>query len=183
MKILIHNETIDNILTRRTIRDYTPVQVTDEQLETLLECAMWAPSGRNGQPCHVRVVQSKEMLDEMNVDFKNLVGWDTPAYTNWDKNPFYQNAPTVFFIYAEGNSHMDAGIMVENIAIAAKGMGLGSVIIASIGGLLNEKEGIKWKQKLDIPDDYKFLIAIAVGNGCEDPAPKPRKKEQFRVIK
>ena len=76
-----------------------------------------------------------------------------------------------------------AGIMAENIALGAKGLGLGSVIIASIGGLLNEKEGIKWKQKLDIPEDYKFLIACAVGNGCEDPAPKPRKKEQFRVIK
>ena len=78
---------------------------------------------------------------------------------------------------------MDAGIMVENIAIAAKGMGLGSVIIASIGGLLSAPEGLKWKQKLDIPEEYKFLIACAVGNGCEDPAPKPRKKEQFRVIK
>lgn len=183
MKILIHNETIDNILTRRTVREYTDEQISEEQLETLLECAMWAPSGRNGQPCHVRVVQSKAILDEMNKDFKNLVGWDTPAYTNWDKNPFYQNAPTVFFIYAEGDSHMDGGIMVENIALAAKGLGLGSVIIGSIGGLLSEKEGIKWKQKFDIPEDYKFLIAIAVGHGCEEPVPKPRKKEQFKVIK
>ena len=92
---MIHNETVDNILTRRTIREYTPEQITDEQLETLLECAMWAPSGRNGQPCHVRVVQSKEMLDEMNVDFKNIVGWDTPAYTGWNLRPVYHNAPTI----------------------------------------------------------------------------------------
>ncbi len=183
MTILIHNETIDNILTRRTIREYTSEQISDDQLETLIECAMWAPSGRNGQPCHVRVVQSKKMLDEMNVDFKNLVGWDTPAYTNWDKNPFYQNAPTVFFLYSEGDSHMDGGIMAENIALGAKGLGLGSVIIASIGGLLNDEQGKKWKKKLDIPENYKFLIAVAVGYGDENPAPKPRKKEQFKVIK
>lgn len=179
---MIHNETIDNILSRRTIREYTEEQISSEELETLLQCAMWAPSGRNGQPCHVRVVQSKAFLDEMNVDFKNLVGWDTPAYTNWDKNPFYQNAPTVFFIYSEGDSHMDGGIMVENIALAAKGLGLGSVIIGSIGTLLNDEQGKKWKTKLDIPEDYKFLIAIAVGHGVENPAPKPRKAEQFKVL-
>ena len=179
---MIHNETIDNILSRRTIREYEDKQITDEQLETLMECAMWAPSGRNGQPCHIRAVQSKAMLDEMNVDFKNLVGWDTPAYTNWDRNPFYQNAPTVLFMYGTGENFMDGGIMVENIAIAAKSMGLGSCIIASIGGLLAAPEGAKWKERLDIPQDYRFLIAIAVGYGTENPAPKERKKDQFRVI-
>ncbi len=180
---MIHNETIDNILSRRTIREYTSEQISEEQLETLFQCAMWAPSGRNGQPCHVRAVQSKKMLDEMNTDFKNLVGWDTPAYTNWDKNPFYQNAPTVFFLYSEFDSHTDAGIMAENIALGAKGLGLGSVIIASIGTLLNDEKGNKWKAKLDIPENYKFLIAVAVGYGDENPAPKPRKTEQYKVVR
>ncbi len=179
---MIHNETIDNILERRTIREYTPEQISDDQLETLIECALWAPSGRNSQPCHVRVVQSKRILDEMNTDFKNLVGWDTPAYTNWDKNPFYQNAPTVFFIYSPGKSTMDGGIMAENIALCAKGLGLGSCIIGSIGALLDGKEGDKWKERLDIPKSYRFLISVATGYGCETPVPKDRKRDQFKII-
>lgn len=180
---VIYNETINHILERRTIREYTSEQITDEELETLLTCAMWAPSGRNSQPCHLRVVQSKKFLDEMNVDFKNLVGWDTPAYTNWDKNPFYQNAPTVLFMYSKDDSSMDGGLMAENIALAAKSMGLGTCIIGSIGALLNHEEGKKWKEKLDIPGDFRFLIAIAVGHGDENPAPKPRKPEQYIVVK
>ena len=180
---MIHNETIDNILSRRTIREYTDEKLTDEEIETLLTCAMWAPSGRNGQPCHIRVVQDKAFLDEMNVEFKNLIGWDTHAYTNWDKNPFYQNAPAVMFMYGTGNNHMDGGIMAENITIAAKSMGLGTCIIASIGGLLGKEEGNKWKEKLEIPLDYNFLIAIAVGHGDENPAPKERRADQYRVIR
>lgn len=180
---MIHNETIDNILTRRTIREYTPEQISAEELETLLTCAMWAPSGRNSQPCHVRVVQSKALLDEINVDFKNLVGWDTPAYTNWDKNPFYQNAPTVMFLFAEGGSFMDGGLMTENITLAAKSMGLGTCIIGSIGTLFDSAQGKVWKERLGVPGDWQFLIAVAVGHGTEDPAPKPRKPEQFQVVK
>ncbi len=180
---MISNETIENILTRRTIREYTPEQISENELETLIKCAMWAPSARNLQPCHLRVVQSKRFLDEMNVDFKNLVGWDTPAYTRWDKNPFYHNAPTVMFIFSKGRSDMDGGIMTENIALAAKSMGLGTCIIGSIGALMNHDEGIKWKKKLDIPYDYRFLIAVAVGHGNEEPEPKERKSGQFKIVK
>ncbi len=180
---MIHNETIDNILTRQTIREYLDKQITDDELMTLMECAKKAPSGRNSQPCHVRALQNKAMLDEMNTDFKNLVGWDTPAYTNWNKNPFYQNAPTVFFIYAKEKSAMDGGLMAQNIAIAAKGLGLDSVIIGSIGGLLEADEGIKWKKKLDLPEDFTFLIAVAVGYGNEKPPMKPRNDDQFKVIR
>lgn len=180
---MIHNETIETILSRRTIREYTDEQITGEELDMLLNCALWAPSARNMQPCHLRVVQDKKLLDEMNADFKEKVGWDTPAYTNWNKNPFYQNAPTVMFMYAEGDCGMDGGLMTENIALAAKSMGLGTCIIGSIGALLNAEEGKKWKAKLDIPENFRFLIAIAVGHGAEEPAPKPRKPEQFKIIK
>lgn len=179
---MIHNETIDNVLSRRTIRAYTDEKLTSDEIDTLLECAMWAPSARNGQPCHVRVVQDKSFLDEMNNDMKNLVGWDTPAYTNWNKNPFYQNAPAVFFIYGTGENYMDAGIMVENIAVAAKSMGLGSCIIGSIGALLDAPQGQSWKGKLDVDEDCRFLISIAVGHGDESPEPKERKLSQFKVV-
>ena len=59
--------------------------------------------------------ETKEMLKEMNTDFKELVGYDTPAYTRWDTNPVYHNAPTFIVLFAEGESYMDGGIMCENI--------------------------------------------------------------------
>ena len=95
------NSVIENILSRQTIREYTNEQVPDELLDVILQCAIRAPSGRNTQPCHLRVLHNREKLEEMNKDFKDIVGWDTPAYTGWDIRPVYHNAPTFIFIFAK----------------------------------------------------------------------------------
>ena len=177
------NETIKNILKRQTIRSYKQQQITDEELDILIQAAKRAPSGRNSQPCHVRFIQNHSYLDGMNTDFKEIVGYDTPAYTRWDVNPVYQTAPTLALIFAQGNSAMDAGIMCENIVIAAESMGLGSCIIASIGALFENERSLKWKELFDIPADYKFQKAIALGYPDEKPEMKPRFDDRIKVIK
>lgn len=179
------NEVVNTILKRQTIRSYKPEQITDGQLENLKMAALKAPSGRNCQPCHVRFIQNKEMLDRMNTDFKELVGYDTPAYTRWDVNPVYHNAPTFIAIFAEGESYTDAGIMCENICIAAEGMGLGTCIIGSVGALFADgnEDGNKWKRTWNIPEEYKFMIAIAVGFPDEKPEWKPRFDDRIEVIR
>lgn len=180
---IIHNETVDNILKRRTVREFKKEQIKQDELDTILTCGLWAPSARNLQPCHIRVVQSKEMLDEINKDFKDLVGWDTPAYTRWDKNPVYQNAPTVLFIYAEGDSATDCGLMTENIAISAESIGLATCIIGSIGALMNHENGRKWKERMSINPDWRFLIAVAVGYPDESPEPKERAEDRLEYVR
>ena len=163
------NETIKNILKRQTIRSYKPEQITDDELEILSQAAVKAPSGRNGQPCHLRFIQNHDYLEGMNKDFKDVVGWDTPAYTRWDVNPVYQTAPTLAIIFAENESYMDSGIMCENIA--------------SIGALFNDEKALKWKKLFDIPENYKFQIAIAIGYPDEKPEQKPRFDDRVKVIR
>ena len=176
------NPVTEAILRRRTIRAYKDTPLSRETLEALLGCAMWAPSGRNSQPCHVRVLKDKRLLRELDKDFWEKVGRGTPAYTRCDVNPVYQGAPALFLIYTPTEDQMNAGIAVENIAIAAEGMGLGSCIIASVGSLLKAPEGGKWKKIIDIPENYIFQIAIAVGEKDEEPAPKERHPENFRIV-
>lgn len=179
------NEVMETIISRQTIRSYKPEQITDEQLEQLCAAAKRAPSGRNCQPCHVRFIQNPDMLKQMNTDFKELVGYDTPAYTRWDTNPVYHNAPTFCVIFAESDSKMDAGIMCENICIAAQSLGLGTCIIASVGALFDEGSvnGVKWRRAWNIPDKYKFQIAVAIGYPDEKPELKPRFEDRIQVIK
>lgn len=43
------NEVIQNILTRRSIRTYKEEQISDEQLDSILEAGKYAPSGGNSQ--------------------------------------------------------------------------------------------------------------------------------------
>lgn len=180
---MILNEVTKAILSRRTVRSFTPVRLTSDEVKTLLECAMWAPSGRNSQNCYVRVISDKTALDELNTDFKDTVGRDTPAYTRWDVNPVYQTAPALFCIFADCPDPMNGGIMAENICIAAQGMGLNSCIIGSVGALFDGEKGAKWKDKLEVQPDGVFVVSVAVGHGDEDPEPKPRKPERFYEVK
>jgi nitroreductase len=182
--MIIRNPVIDAILSRQTIREYTPEQISGDQLETLMLAALKSPSGRNSQPIHARFFQNAEMLKAMQIDFKNIVGWDTPVHTRSDTNPFYHNAPTFAFLFAEGDSRMDAGLMAENICIAAKGLGLGTVIVASVGALFSDHiAGPKWKKALNIPENWHFMIGVGIGYPDETPEMKPKNEEQIPAIK
>ena len=64
----MENIVLKTILERRTIRFYKDEQISDEQLSAILEAAVWAPSGRNGQPCHIRVLQDKKALEALMLD-------------------------------------------------------------------------------------------------------------------
>jgi len=182
--MIIHNPVVDAVLSRQTIREYKPEQISADQLKTLLFAALRAPSGRNSQPIHARFCQNAAMLRGMQVDFKNIVGWDTPVHTKSDVNPFYHNAPTFAFLFAEGDSRMDAGLMAENICIAARGLDLGTVIVASVGALFSDAAaGPKWKKALNIPETWQFMIGVGIGYPDEEPPMKPKNEEQLQVIR
>ncbi len=180
--MILHNAVTDAILARQTVREYKPMQISDDQRETLMQAALRAPSGRNSQPIHARFFQDAEQLRAMQIDFKNTVGRDTPVHTKSDVNPFYHNAPTFAFLFAEGDSRMDAGLMAENIVIAAQSLGLATVIVASVGALFAGEYGAKWKQALRIPADWQFQIGIGIGYPDETPPMKPKNADQIIAL-
>ncbi len=56
-------ETIDTILTRRSVRSFKPKAVDQADLEVLLRAAMQAPSSSNSQPWQFVVITDRRMLD------------------------------------------------------------------------------------------------------------------------
>jgi len=178
-----NNPVLQAIFLRQTIREYTSQPLSETELDALSRAAIQAPSGRNSQPCHLRFVCSSDMLAQMNRDFRDHIGWDTPAYTRSEKNPFYHNAPVFSFIFAEHDSAVNAGIMAENLCIAAKGLGLGSCIAASVGALFGSPKAAQWKAALDIPENYRFQIGVCIGHPDETPEPKPRFADRVQIIR
>lgn len=66
-----HQEAIlDNILKRRSIRKYTDQEVSQEILDVIMRCAIFAPSATNEQPWEVRVVHKLELLTVINESWK-----------------------------------------------------------------------------------------------------------------
>lgn len=179
---IIRNSTVDCILSRRSVRAYKDEPLTAAQLETVLYAGLWAPSGRNSQPLTVRALTGKDRLDALNADFWRTVGPDAKPYSRCDVNPVYQTAPALILMFSESGAYTDAGIAAENMALAAKSLGLGSVIIASVGALFDGEYASKWKKTLEVPEEMRFLLAVAVGVPDEDPPVKPRDAGKYRII-
>jgi nitroreductase/ferredoxin len=67
-----YTETEKVILKRRSVRRYKKEQVPDWMVHRILEAGRFAPSAGNCQPWKFVVVRDHEVLDELNVDVKEI---------------------------------------------------------------------------------------------------------------
>ena len=104
------------------------------------------------------------------------------------RDPAFQifyHAPTVVFIFGEKEfnwTQVDCGIAVQNMALAAEGLGVGSVILglpkpAFLGGKADEI-----RKKLQCPEGYDFVIAIALGYASDTKEPHGLRQEKITRI-
>ncbi len=156
------NEILNAIQARRSTRGFNDVQLTEEELQAILDAALAAPTAKNSQMWHFSVVQNRELLDEFSRESTKILHSD-------DSYHLFYHAPTVIFISRPAecsNSfvEVDCGIAVENIALAAHGLGMGSVIIGLAKVLFQSENGEKYKRAFGFPDGNQFSIAIALGH-------------------
>ena len=155
-------DALDVMEKRSSTRGYTAEKLTREELETLLKAGLQAPTATNRQEIHITVADGDNPLLAEIEEEKNRVN-ETPD----PPSNFYYDAPTVLFLSAEAEfpwSKLDAGIAVENIALAAEALGLGNVIIGIIKKALSGEKRDYFAKALQIPEGYEFEIAIAVGH-------------------
>ncbi len=180
---------IDNILTRRAVRKYTDQQVSKEKLDTILKCAIYAPSALNRQPWQVRAIQNKDLLDEINQRFlKFAQGKEFQGSASRYKEPgfsIFHNSPTIIVIARDANigtSTLDCGIMLQNILLSAHAVGLGTCPIGSLVSVLNLPENKDLLDRLEIPEGFEVAINVSLGYADEQPVVKKRDENRVKVI-
>jgi len=67
------NETIQTILSRRSVRSYSSEQIKDEELDLILKAGLYAPSAHNQQSWHFTVIQDKEVINKLNKAAKPIL--------------------------------------------------------------------------------------------------------------
>jgi nitroreductase len=152
------SETIETILSRRSIRRFTPEPVEQEALITLLKAAMAAPTACNSQPWEFIVVTEPEVLDQIRAKFL-FARYNAPAAIVVCGNPDIANNN-------EGRRHweQDCSAATENILLAAAGLGLGAVWI----GVYPFPSKIKpVAEVLGIPENVTPLSMVYVGHPAE----------------
>ena len=166
----MENQTLALISSRRSHRAYEKTPLTQEQLDALLKAAVASPSAVNRQPWHFTVVRNQELLDEMNRAvweqmMKRRPDQRSPRFADSNFHVFY-HAPTVIVLSGmPGNhyTHMDCGIAVENIALAAESMGLGRVILGMPRDAFAGDRAEAFRKALHFPEGWDYVVAIAVG--------------------
>lgn len=158
------SEVLEAIAKRSSTRAYTTEKLTEEEVEVLVKAGLEAPTARNEQEIHISVVDGEHpVLAEIDEEKRKILnikeGENVPD--------FYYHAPTVLMLSGKKDfswTSVDAGICVENIAIAAEALGLGSVIIGIISGAMQGEKKAHFAKVLQFPDNYEFVVAIAVGH-------------------
>ena len=93
---MMDNNTVDTIMNRRSVREYKNTQVSEKDIETIINAGLYAPSGRNLQTWHFTVVQNRDLIDEIEAAVSVVRGVK-------DFHPFF-GAPTVIFISGDKSS-------------------------------------------------------------------------------
>ena len=165
------NPVLSNIMARRSIRKYLDKPVEHEKLEVIVKCGINAPSGMNRQPWIVRVVEDQKLIADVN----QAAG----------RSQFY-GAPALICVCtpANGGGELDAGLLGENMMLAAQSMGLGTCCLGGPVRFLLSNEKCKFfLDRLDIPADYKLNYILAIGYPNEQPDAKPRDASKVKYIK
>lgn len=170
------NQTINDILNRRSIRSYLDKMIPEEDLKTIIEAGLYAPSAKNKQDWHFSVITNQAVIDQMSdmaiEGMKNL-GLEKEG----DDHIFY-HAPVVIVLSSKiaGFSGINIGCAVENMALAAQALGYGSCIIGQTRYMYHKANKIDVDKLIKIPEGYEHDVSICFGYPKgELPEAKPRK--------
>jgi TonB family protein len=177
------NEVINNIMARRSVRKYLDKPVEHAKLEAIAQAGINAPSAMNRQNWAVRIIEDYKLIADVSEAYKQ----ENPQMVERDPNfkNMFRNAPNLICVCApsDGGFNLDAGLLGENMMLAAQSLGLGTCIqTGPVRFLLTNEKAKPFLEALDIPEGYKLLYVIAVGYPDEKPDAKPRDASKVKFI-
>lgn len=166
-------KTIEN---RRSIRRYKSLDVPDELINDLVECARLAPSAKNRQPWKFLILKN---------DMKNKIADIMLEKQKSSKNcisnvkltaQIIKEAPVLILVLKHYDDNwiigdsLSIGAAIEHICLRAVDLELGSLWIRDV--VFAKKE----IAKLVGYENMELISAISIGYPDENPRKRPRKK-------
>lgn len=157
-------ETIEK---RRAYRSLEPVEIKDELIKDLAECARLAPSCFNYQPWRFVFVYEKSLLQELRSALSK-------------GNEWVYNASMIIAVFSK--KEMDCVIKEREYYLFDVGMACAFMILRAteLGLVAHPIAGFKpdlVKETLGIPDDMNLITLIIVGRHSESISPYLSEKQ------
>ncbi|MBQ9587275.1 MAG: nitroreductase [Bacteroidales bacterium] len=174
------NDFLKMLRERRSVRSFKSEQISDDELNAVLEAGTYAPTGMNYQDPWIVAVQNPDLvqrLSRMNA-----------AVMNTDSDPYY-GAPTIVLVFASRpekwpNGMADGSLVLGNMMNAAHAIGLGSCWINREREMFDTDEGRELLRQFGLPDSLMGVGALALGYPAAPARPaRPRKDNYYRVVR
>ena len=172
------NESIKNMIERRSVRGYKPDMIPKEDLDLILEAGTYAATGMGMQSPIIVAVTDKATRDQLSKMNADVMGTDT--------DPFY-GAPVVLVVLADKNRPTyiyDGSLVMGNLMNAAASLGIGSCWIHRAKEEFESAEGQEILKDLGIEGEYEGIGHCVLGYvDGEYPATHPRKDNWVYYVK
>lgn len=172
-------DVIEAIKTRRSIRRYSDRPIEEEKLQAVLEAFRMAPSWANFQCWRLIVIKDKELKAKISA-LSYVESFFAPL--GYKSNPSMKalaEAPVVIVLCADPDKSgtlweqqyylVDAGIAAQNLMLAARGLGLGTVFVG-----VYQEDGVK--KLLNIPERIRVVGLLPLGYPAEEQRNVPSRK-------
>ena len=182
------NEVLRIIKSRRSIRSYRTEQISQDELDAILEAGIFAATGVNMQPWYFTIIQKKEVIDDISEKARDVMKKSPDArvvdMANRSDHLFY-HAPTVIIVSGKSDDYLaltDCSAAIQNMLVAAESLNIGSTWVGSISYFLTLEAEVK---KLNIPAGYKPFYAVCFGykNPAVQVSVPPRNRNVFDYIR
>lgn len=161
------NTTIQDIMTRASVRSYSDRKVTDQQVDTLLRAAMAAPTAADKRPWRFVVINNHETLKKIATDFSSMTMADGAALAVvmcGDMTATFDGEGREYWV-------QDVSAASENLLLAAHAMGLGAVWC----GIYPKTDRVsQFSEMLQLPENIIPMACICVGYPAGETTPKDK---------
>ena len=156
---------------RYSCRNFLPKEVEQEKIEKILEMARIAPTAKNLQPFKIYILKSEESLKKLDSVTDCRYGAPLVFFLTYNKKEQWENP-------FEKDIHSgveDVSIVATHMMLEAKNLGLESV-------WCNWYPNTKLEKLLNIPEDERSVLFLAVGYGDAKPSPLHDKKKDIKKL-
>lgn len=151
------NQTISDLVTRRSVRAFRSEPIPQEVLEQILEAGTYAPTGMGRQSPIILAVTNRELRDRLSAMNAKIMGIEG--------DPFY-GAPVVLVVLADQQvaTHVyDGTLVMGNLMLAAHALGVGSCWIHRAKEEFQSPEGKAILKDLGIQGAYEGIGHCILG--------------------
>jgi nitroreductase len=172
--------TLDAIFSRKSTRAYKNEQISEENLQMIIKAGCAAPIGMaRYDTLHITVIQNEELLTKIFDEAEEVMFKQIGLRKNMNFG-----AKTMILIsslpaYREGIEYAHAGLVIENMVIAATSLGIDSVVLGGPISAIADSESLK--ADMGIPEGFAPLLAVSFGYALEDAPAKEHTITDNRV--